>query len=608
MDYVAIKRALQIGDRSDRRTMLFDEARDAGKWEEIRTSPFYREMVEEIREEGERLLSEPIVTLAFSSFKSFDTQGSRIEFERLFFARRKRLSVLAFLALLDKDSDLYVHALEDAIWAICDEYTWCLPAHLGGNSLNPSHLRRNRYSIDLFAAETGFALAEIVFLLKERISPAVASRAEAEVRERILETYCTLGSTYEWETLGNNWASVCGGSVGAAALYLIPSAEELAPIVHRLLGTMESYLHGFGNDGASTEGVGYWSYGFGFYSYFASLLKQRTAGRIDLLEGEKIKQIALFHQKCYLSGPYTVPFSDCEPTSLFSMGLIHALKRRYPEIHVPNVENKWSIVKDPIGRWGPFIRDFLWSRAEWTGEEWPDGAYLLPDAQWAVVRRTFDGVRYAFAAKGGHNDEPHNQNDIGSFVLHVDGETLLTDLGSGEYTKGYFGAERYSYLCNSSAGHSVPIVEGADQQAGATYRAKVLRFEESEEQVTYTLDMTEAYGTANLRSLVRQFTFARHVLELKDRYSFLTPPSSAISRFITLHEPKVSADGRVRVEGAASGVEAVFDRRAVRPVIHTFEFVNKDSKRIPVYAIDLEAEHPAEEVPITVRFETYRLT
>ncbi|WP_158299385.1 heparinase II/III domain-containing protein [Paenibacillus antri] len=608
MDYLAIKRALQIGDRSEQGRMLFDEARDVRKWEEIRTSPFYRDMVADLREEGERLLSEPIVSLPFSSFKLFDTAGARIEFERSFFARRKRLSILAFLSLLDRNSELYLPALEDAIWAICDEYTWCLPAHLGGNSLKPSHLRRNRHSIDLFAAETGFALAEIVSLLKERIHPIVASRAEAEVKERVLETYCSLGSSYEWETLGNNWASVCGGSVGAAALYLIPSAEELAPIVHRLLGTMESYLAGFENDGASTEGVGYWSYGFGFYSYFASLLKQRTAGRIDLLEGEKIKQIALFHQKCYLTGPYTVPFSDCEPTSLFPMGLIHALKRRYPEIHVPNIEQKWSIAKDPIGRWGPFIRDFVWSRAEWIGEEWPDGTYFLPDAQWAVVRRTIDGERYAFAAKGGHNDEPHNQNDLGSFVLHVGGETLLTDLGSGEYTKGYFGAERYSYVCNSSAGHSVPIVEGSYQQAGAAYRAKALRFEESEEQVSYTLDLTEAYGTANLQSLVRQFTFKQRVLELRDRYVFREPPSSVISRFITLYEPAVSADGRVRVEGAAFGVEAVYDRRAAKPVIHRFDFMNKDSKLIPVYAIDLEAERPAEEVLMTVRFEIYSLT
>jgi len=611
MDYIAIKRALELGDRSGGGAGLFAEAKDASKWEEIRTSPFYREMAAEVRDEGERLLSEPIAAIPFSLYNRFDTSGDRIEYERAYFARRKRLSILAFLSLLGEEHDRYVQALEDTIWAICDEYTWCLPAHLGGNSLEVARLRQNRRSIDLFAAETGFALAEIAALLKDRLSPVVAARAEGEVRERILEAYCSLGSSYEWETLGNNWAGVCGGSVGAAALYLIPNAAELAPIVHRLLGTMDCYLDGFENDGASTEGVGYWSYGFGFYLYFASLLKQRTAGTIDLLEGEKARQIALFHQKCYLTGAFTVPFSDCEPTSLFSIGLIHALKRRYPEVHVPEAKYRWSIVNDPIGRWGPFIRDFVWSDDAWTGEAWPDGTFYLPDAQWVVGRRRSGGVRYAFAAKGGHNDEPHNQNDIGSFVLHVDGETLLTDLGSGEYTKGYFGPERYSYLCNSSEGHSVPIVEGVVQRPGAAYRARVHRFEEAEGEVVFGLDLTEAYETPNLLSLRRQFTFSENgtfVLEVKDSYVFKDMPSSVTSRFITLQPPAVSPDGSIRIEGAASGVRVFFDENEARPFVRRFEYVNKQSILTPVYAIDLEAKRPDKNLLLQVRFETYALT
>ena len=41
-----------------------------------------------------------------------------------------------------------------------------------------------------------------------------------------------------------------------------------------------------------------------------------------------------------------------------------------------------------------------------------------------LTSRTLQGIRVVLAIKAGHNDENHNQNDIGSFIVHVDGETL----------------------------------------------------------------------------------------------------------------------------------------------------------------------------------------
>jgi len=611
LHYAEVKRALRNGDAAgafgDR---LFSEARDERKWNELRTSSAYRPWIEDVRAEGERLVTEPIEALTFSAYKLFDTKGSRIEFERQYFSRRKRLSVLAFLALLDGEPK-WLEAVEDAIWAICDEYAWALPAHLGGTSLLPPEAKRHRCTIDLFAAETAFALAEIVSLLRERLSAAVAHRAENEIRERVLEPYCALGSAFWWETADNNWASVCAASVGASALYLIPNADELAPIVHRLLGTFDSYLEGFGDDGACTEGVGYWMYGFGFYMYFAELLRQRTAGTIDLMSHEKAKPIALFHEACYLSGMFTVPFSDCETTARYSPGLIHALKRRFPDVHVPPYAQRSDIASDPIGRWGPFIRDFVWSEAAWQGEDWPDATYVLPDAQWFVARMTSDGSRLALAAKGGHNGEPHNHNDIGSFVLHIDGESLLCDLGSGEYTKGYFGEERFSYLCNGSQGHSVPIVEGCFQGTGDSFRAQILRVEEGERHRSFAVDLTKAYDVPKLVSLVREFTVRlerNFVLDIEDAYEFRTAPSSVTSRWITLYEPRF-IDGIVQIEGEQSGVRIAFDDEAWRPVARRFEFVNKHSERVTVYAIDLGLRQPAARLSFTMhaRFECYKL-
>src|SRR5690606_39665769 len=48
-----------------------------------------------------------------------------------------------------------------------------------------------------------------------------------------------------------------------------------------------------------------------------------------------------------------------------------------------------------------------------------------------------------FAAKGGYNNESHNHNDIGSFILYKEGKPLFIDAGVGTYTKKTFSNERY---------------------------------------------------------------------------------------------------------------------------------------------------------------------
>jgi hypothetical protein len=90
------------------------------------------------------------------------------------------------------------------------------------------------------------------------------------------------------------------------------------------------------------------------------------------------------------------------------------------------------------------------------------GMEYLPDAQWYMVRKP----NYSFAAKGGHNEEGHNHNDVGNFVLATDNGQMIADMGAMEYTAKCFSSERYTLLQNSSRGHSVPIIDGKEQGSG----------------------------------------------------------------------------------------------------------------------------------------------
>src|SRR5699024_757906 len=107
-------------------------------------------MLTEIKQALDQYLYEDETPLTFSDFKQFFDSGSRIEYEKNYFEKRKRLNTFAIMSLLEPDEHQYLLALENTIWSICNEFSWCLPAHYSIEA---------EANIDLFAAETAFTLA-----------------------------------------------------------------------------------------------------------------------------------------------------------------------------------------------------------------------------------------------------------------------------------------------------------------------------------------------------------------------------------------------------------------------------------------------------------------
>ncbi|OPH53415.1 hypothetical protein BC351_06010 [Paenibacillus ferrarius] len=517
------------------------------------------QLVEEIRTEGVKLLQETMPELSYTLFRLYAEQGTRVEYEHVYFRRRNRLTTFALLAWLETEHGVYFDALLDTIWSILDEYTWCLPAHIlqgpemrgpngkGQQAADLANASGEAFTIDLFAAETAFALSEISVLLGDALPDLLRVRIREEVLRRVLRPFVTQAPSV-WETATHNWASVCGGSIAAAAIYTLQDDDELAAVLERAFPPLASYLSGFEEDGACTEGYMYWQYGFGYFTYAADLIQRRTGGAVDWFQDDKVRRIALFQQKCFLDGRKVVSFSDSHGEAGIFMGLSGYLKQLYPELEHPELGLRAGYRDDHCSRWASALRNLLWAREEADGRPWHTASYYLADAQWLISRQLQSQGAYVFAAKGGHNNEPHNHNDLGHFLLYAQGETLLADLGSGRYTRAYFGPERYEILCNGSQGHSVPIIDGHYQQAGAAHRAELLEFTSTEAQDTLALELSSAYGTEKVRQWVRRFTWRKTeppTLVVSDRFEFTKAPTTLVERFISWHLPQLAEDGRI---------------------------------------------------------------
>lgn len=388
--------------------------------------PHLAPLAEEIRQAAAEAVAEgPLPQPPYALFRLFEETGERLGYENRYFAVRRRLHCLA-LAALTGDDPAVDAALADQLWSVCAEFTWALPAHTGHATALGRPLRE---CVDLFAAETAHALAEITAVLGDRIPAAVREAVRTEIRARVLDPLFADPRPWAWESFASNWASVCAGAAGMAALLIEDDPARLAAAVDRCLRAMDVYLTSLGSDGGCAEGLDYWVYGFGYFTYFAEALNARTGH--DLLATEPLAAAAAgFPAAVSIGRGHWVPFSDANEHAALPTGLLSRLFARFP-VDLPSLSGVPALDAEHCYRWGHLSRTFAWTDPAVLGSAPSEGADWLPALAWLTDRRTLDGLPVAFAAKGGHNDEPHNHNDLGHFVLTAGGEQLLADLGAG---------------------------------------------------------------------------------------------------------------------------------------------------------------------------------
>lgn len=530
----------------------------------IMQSEIFAPLLEDIRVESARARKEPVPALLFSKFHLFVKQGTRVEYQKPYYDRRGRLLALALECWLFPVEGT-LETLEDLLWMICEEHSWALPAHLPWSyeKLIESSVPMAQM-VDLFAAETAHALAETLYLLQDRLNPWVVHRVKEELERRVFGPVFSSAYTFRWEWRTSNWASVCAGAVGMAALLLIDDGERLAGMIGRLVGAMACFLEGFAVDGCCQEGISYWEYGFGYYVYFAEMLREYTGGELDLLQEDKITAIARFPAVVALTSPQSVSFSDCVEQPFLSTGLHSRLHDRI-QAPLPVMTRAARFHENATYRFSQTVRNLLWTDSTHFHRPYAEGTYVFTDASWVVDKRMLSGTLFAFAAKGGHNNEPHNHNDLGHFLLHAGGETLLVDLGQGAYTRDYFGDKRYEHVHTSSEGHSVPVINGCVQGAGESYRGIVRETDIRQQTLVVKLDLTEAYPeAAGLSSFNRTFQWAcdpasgEAELKMTDAFVFRVSTNQLTEAFISLTEPLIEK-GCVIWDGDQGKVEMYYE-------------------------------------------------
>ncbi|MCD7059881.1 heparinase II/III family protein [Pelagibacterium xiamenense] len=521
----------------------------------------------------------PLEALPASLYFDFKRTGRREGYEDALRARRNRLYRMTIDECIRWQGD-NLDPLSDIIWARLEETNWAWPAHAG--DMDPPDSPR----IDLAAAMTALDLAEIDYLLGDKLDPMLRRHIRAEIDRRCFTPFLARHDHWWLSSRNdrplNNWTAVCVAGVVGAACFLEADSHRLAEIIARGMPGLAEYLETFDNQGGSTEGPDYWSYGFGNYVVLAQLLEARTGGKIDLYAPAIVREAAQFPLRTMVGPGLWISFSDSDERPSFLPALLRMLSQRLdlPGLEGMGVTNDYHI--DHVNQFVWLLRQYLWPLREDVPAHTPSGHDWFEEMQVMIARRDpRDPDALQFAAKGGHNAEMHNQNDVGSFVVAHNGEVVLTDLGRGRYSKAYFGPQRYEFLTNSSLGHSVPAIDGKAQLPGIEHAARVLEHAAGTDVDRLVLDLSGAYGPdAGLERLEREFVFARDgkgSLTLTDRYGYRNGVGGFESVLITTGDAALE-EGCVKVWRNGAELRVSFDSEALNVAFDRHSGIEKQSK------------------------------
>ena len=506
------------------------------KKQEILACEAYKPIVEQIVNRANKALETDYNIDKISKYMEYYTSGHRRDED--YFNRRNNAMSLAIAYYLYEE-EKYLTALADVLHLICNEFTWVIPAHnhLEQQPTIDYALKR----IDLFQAETARALTEIMVLVGDKLPYPIPQRVEYELRRRIFDAFRDYEQFPTAETNLNNWSAVCMGGCAAALLHF-GTEEEISAHLARMVKGLDRYLAGIPSDGCCQEGVSYWNFGYSAYIYFANLLYNYSNGEIDYIHNEKSAKLALFPQKVRLTKNVTVSFADADLTFKFSPGFSCFLKRTYKDVLLADLKYGSAFFNSITS-----IPAFFWLDSEYKADSDVTGTSYLEEAQWYINRKE----KFSFATKGGHNYEPHNHNDLGSFLIVVGDDMPLCDLGAPEYVRYKEYDDRMVHLNFSSHGHSVPIINGKYQCLGEQYKSEVVKAEDN----LFSINLEGAYEQGLVNKINRTYTINEDSISLTDTFEYSEKTENIVERFVTRTKPQV-LNGEINL-GSAS---IIFDK------------------------------------------------
>ncbi|WP_402840492.1 hypothetical protein [Microbacterium sp. GXS0129] len=455
----------------------------------------------------------------------YHRDGNREEYERAVFRRQERVSRAVVAAALT-GADVWLDEAADGLWLLCEQSTWCWPAHDDTRQRHGAVLATvTDPFLDLGAGELVAQLAWADHVLGDALDaryPGLRTRIRHESWVRVFEPFLR---RQDWHWIGlerppHNWNPWIHGNVLVAALRLLDDDPDMrARVIELVVDGLDRYVSALPEDGAIDEGYAYWWNGALRALEALDVLEHATGGRARLTERiGALRETVAFPHRCHLGGDWYLNLADGQARPTLDQPW-HALHRAARAVGDHEAQAHAATHRDPLapaateisglGRLLRGITDPLWRDARSLGSPLPRDVFW-PSTEVLVARGAAGSAAgLTLAVKGGNNDENHNHDDVGEVIVARDGVPVLIDAGRPTYTAVTFSPQRYTLWPMQSGWHSVPVIDGAEQDHGAQFAAADVDARVSDDASTMSLQLAGAYPPGTVSSWVRSAALDR---------------------------------------------------------------------------------------------------
>jgi hypothetical protein len=525
--------------------------------------------------------------------------GDRNEYQAMSFKKREALGTM-LIAEIFENKGRFIDPIINGVWSVCEESFWGVPAHLPKTKEISGLMDTSNPFVDLFAAETAAILAWVDYFLGEKldaVSPQIRKRIFNETNYRILQPLMI--KHHGWMSSNangrrpNNWNPwICSNWLNTVLL-LEKDDTKRAEAVAKILSVLDNFLNPHPLDGGCDEGPGYWGAAAASVYDNLSLLNIATQRAFDYaFEDEKVRNMGKFIYRAQIGEKYFVNFADASPKPRMSSNMIYRFGK---DIRDEDMMRFGAFYREPptggISR-THYFRNFFAFFIESEFQNAVQGLPLpkdvwLPDIQVMIARDKAGSTEGFFvAAKGGNNDESHNHNDIGNYVVYYDGLPLLIDVGSGTYTRRTFGDQRYDIWFNRSDYHNVPTINGKTQVPGSSYRAEQVDYTTGNAYAQLVLDIAKSYPEdAGINSWKRTIRLNRGKNVLVTDIADLKTAGPVTQHVMTTYNAEIIKPGEVTihyksVDGAQKDFVVMYDPKKMKATVEKVPLVSMEDKGI----------------------------
>ena len=552
---------------------------DRAAWKDL-TSTVYHSLIEK----GDQGLNYTWQVVKATDYLAYERNGSRVIMEKPMNENATALANL-FFAELAEGKGKYMDQIINGVWYFTEMSTWSLSAHVPAYQPSKRTLAQQDFHVvDLMAGDMGSLLSWIHYFLKEEmdnVNPEISKRLNHHIRSRIIEPYMERNDMW-WQAfelrnngIVNNWNPWCNFNVLTCLLLIEEDVDAKSAGVYKTMRSVDQFINYVKNDGACEEGPSYWGHAAGKLYDYLKILSLSTNNKVNVFDQKLIKDMGEYISQSYIGGDsWVVNFADASakgagyPLLIYRYGASvgSTEMKKFAKYLYDQQSNKISINRDAFRG----LEDFksLASIQEETAGL-PENPYKwYSETEFLYIRQK----NLFFAAKGGFNNESHNHNDVGSFILYKNLQPVFIDAGVGTYNKKTFSKERYQIWTMQSNYHNLPQINGYDQVYGAQYKSKEVNFDPKVAQ--FKLNLADAYPKdAGIISWVRTYQLKNEELIISDEFNLKNPKKENSIHFLLASAPKIE-NAKILLNNGAHSMS--FDSKIFEPSIE--EIIQEDQR------------------------------